>query len=169
MPKPNPTPPDLQPQDILRFWSKVKIRTTNNACWLYMGERQTRSPYGSFTFWRGGRRRVNAHRIAFLISTGIWSLLDICHHCDNPPCCNPAHLFKGTRADNMQDAARKGRTRTPKGIASPRAKLNDDAIKFIRETWASRAMTRKAMAEMFKVSMGAIQQVTDGRRWKHVV
>lgn len=35
--------------------------------------------------------------------------IQICHHCDTPLCCNPRHLFPGSRSDNAQDAIRKGR------------------------------------------------------------
>jgi hypothetical protein len=35
----------------------------------------------------------------------------ICHHCDNPSCVNPDHLFVGSYKDNNNDRALKGRTR----------------------------------------------------------
>lgn len=64
------------------------------------------SKYGVFAL--NGERR--AHRVAYTLAfgpipKGMWVL----HRCDNPPCCNPKHLFLGTRRDNIDDMIRKGR------------------------------------------------------------
>lgn len=64
---------------------------------------------------RHNGRMIGAHRVAFEVATGIVppSDMDVCHTCDNPPCCNPAHLFLGTHADNNADRHAKGRTVMP--------------------------------------------------------
>lgn len=96
---------NLSASDIERFWSKVEIRGENE-CWIWQAT-TNQSGYG--------RIRVNgtlfqAHRIAYVIRNGsIDDALFCCHTCDNPPCCNPSHLFLGTASDNMQDMSRKGR------------------------------------------------------------
>jgi hypothetical protein len=90
---------------IARFWAKVD-RSDPDGCWPWIGHR-IRKGYG--IHWAFNRKTV-AHRRAYELTYGsIPDGLFVCHHCDNPPCCNPDHLFVGTNSDNMQDCIRKGR------------------------------------------------------------
>ena len=77
-----------------------------DGCWVWTAATNSRG-YGHATF---DGARTYAHRIAYTLAYGpIPEGMFVCHRCDNPPCCNPAHLFVGTAADNAQDMAAKGR------------------------------------------------------------
>lgn len=92
--------------EALAFLAQLDLSGGLGACWLWLGVRNDRG-YGSLQF----RRRVEgAHRVAWMLFQGeIPPDLHVCHHCDCPACCNPAHLFLGTRRDNMRDMLRKER------------------------------------------------------------
>jgi hypothetical protein len=77
-------------------------------CWEFQGARTSPNGHGIMTV---DGKRVMAHRAAYEVWVGpILDGMKVCHHCDNPICCNPTHLFLGTQRDNMRDAAAKGRT-----------------------------------------------------------
>jgi hypothetical protein len=88
------------------FWSRVQ-RGGKDECWPWIGGCTDKNGYGQMRF-RG--KNELTHRIAYILTHGsIPDGLFACHHCDNPPCCNPHHLFEGTALDNMRDAISKGR------------------------------------------------------------
>lgn len=95
----------LRPQDITRFWSKVQ-RLGDDDCWEWQGKRD-KDGYGQFCI----RRDVYvASRVAFTLSKRPLLPDELaCHECDNPPCCNPAHLRADDQSGNRLDAILRNR------------------------------------------------------------
>jgi len=90
--------------------------------------------------------------------------LMVCHHCDNPICVRPDHLWLGTAADNSRDMWNKGRNVfQKKGI--PAQKLSRDQVTAIRKAYAESSVTAKALAENYGVSQGQIRKIVNGVRW----
>jgi hypothetical protein len=90
------------------FWNRVDRSTGEDECWLWTGSRNGEG-YGAV---KVNGSRFPAHRMALALTTGYCPpQLVACHRCDNPPCCNPAHLFWGTVYDNRHDCIAKGRAR----------------------------------------------------------
>lgn len=148
---------------IARFWTKV-ARGGANACWPYMRYR-FRQGYGQFYVGKA----ILAHVFAYETKHGEGSSQGfmVCHSCDNPPCCNPKHLFKGTALDNMRDKIAKGRDRAVRGEECSWAKLTTTDVKKIKRQIQTGVVQRK-IAKNFAVTPSLITYIKNGKAWGHV-
>lgn len=150
---------------IERFWSKVDKSGGPDACWPWTAGRYPKG-YGSF-YMRG--RDHQSSRVAWVLLNGDPGDLFVCHECDNPPCCNPAHLFLGSNSDNIVDAVQKGRHYSwfaenrgaVRGEKHPAAKLTAADAEAIR---ADVRPTRELAAE-YGVNGSTIRRIRAGTAW----
>lgn len=152
---------------VALFWSHVQ---KSDGCWEWQGRRTSRG-YGRTTGrLLGGPRTARAHRVAWELTNGpIPGGLGVLHRCDNPPCCNPDHLFLGTAADNAADMVAKGRAHHPKGKGeqSPAARLTTAQVMFMR-TLRSRGASILQLEALFGVSNQQVSKITSGKSWGHL-
>jgi hypothetical protein len=150
-----------------RFWAKVDSSAGLLACWPWTGYR-TPQGYGRLTV---NRSPTPASRVALGIAIGreLTAAEEACHTCDNPPCCNPAHLFVGTHADNVADANAKGRASggSLRGSSNPSARLTEVEVLAIRSTFDAGGVTKASLAARFGVSDTLIGLIVTGRLWQH--
>ena len=177
--------PHLTYREERRFWGKVQIAETDQ-CWPWLACSSPKG-YGMIGF-RG--KLYAAHRVAFFL-TEWWhnQSLCVCHRCDNPPCCNPSHLWLGTLADNSMDCIRKGRTnngsahrayargdrhharlrpeRLSRGEQHYKARLTESDVREIRSRFLQ-GETSRSLGQAFGVCKSNVLFVVHRKTWKHV-
>jgi hypothetical protein len=111
---------------------------------------------------------ILAHRVAWELAMGpIPDGMEVCHHCDNPPCCNSAHLFLGAHIDNMRDRDTKGRVRNrATGERHPDAVLTWADVREIRRLYASGRVFQRVLAARYGVRQTTIGRIVVGKNWK---
>lgn len=139
-----------------KFFQKVKI---TEDCWEWTGYVNP-AGYGSFS------NKKLAHRYMFehfngKIPKGICCL----HHCDNRICCNPSHIFLGTRTDNSRDKVEKNRQ--GKGSKMNKGKLVESQVLEIRKMRISEKKYRE-IADEFNISQDLVKIICKNKSWKHV-
>lgn len=159
--KPRFRKPPGTPFDTEYFLAR-SIPEPNSGCWIWDGATQWNG-YGAIA--KGGRT-VSAHRAhyEFIHKVTLAREIDVCHRCDNRSCVNPDHLFAGTRRENMQDCAKKGRIKVPElaGHKSPSAKLTVDQVRAIRRD----SRSNRALGRVYGVDKGTISNIRKGLTWR---
>lgn len=149
-----------------RFWPKVQ-RVDGAGCWFWRGstDRNGRGrilPDMNIAYTPGVKPTpALAYRVAWELTYGPIPIgMHVCHHCDNPNCVRPDHLFVGNALDNVADMIAKGRANH-----SGPAKLTRADAQSIRLRHAS-GETRKGLANAYGVSRSQIGRIVLGANWK---
>lgn len=177
-------PLHVSPGPVARFWAKVDTSAGLFGCWPWLASRNAHG-YGHFD-------GSSAHRFSLELALGrpLAAGMFACHTCDNPPCCNPGHLFEGTHQDNVDDRTKKGRSavgdhvpperrirgdrhparRIPgwrAGVRNGRHRLQEDDVRAIRGRLSAGVRWIDIAAE-FGISKGAVAHIAARRTWQHV-
>lgn len=155
-----------------RFWSKVQ-RGPANICWPWTKNTHPKWGYGRFRWTNpdtGKSEIANAHRVAFYLTYGYLPEMG-CHDCDNPPCCNPGHLYDGNAATNGADKAARGRARgkgdRQRGERNDFAVLTDQIVVQAR-LLAAQGIRHQAIADRLGVDRPALSYAISGKTWSHL-
>jgi hypothetical protein len=152
--RPFPTKAELLPYAD-KFWSGV-AKAGDDDCWLWTRGKDGKG-YGAISI---AGRVLQCSKVAFVLTNGDVSAgLSVRHDCDNPPCCNPAHLITGTHKQNMLDMASRGRV--------PSRKLTDErAIELLR--LRAIGATLRELAGRYGVSVSQVRKIVNGESYPHV-
>ncbi len=160
-------PKRTPPEDIL---ARIDVRAPDD-CWEWTGAKSR--GYGQLSF---AGEHWQSHRLVYALLCGPIPVgYEVCHTCDNPLCCNIAHLWLGTHAENIADRDRKGRGRwhqkypesVRRGERNSNAKLTTEAVRLIRKL-ARAGVRQKRIADVAGVSAGLVSQVIQRDKWAHV-
>lgn len=146
-----------------RFWAHINRRDGEAACWLWSGD------YGNRGYGRTSSHpeiSVLAHRVAWTLANGaIPAGLSVCHRCDRPACCNPAHLFLDDNAGNTRDKVSKGRQRGAPGERNAGAKMTWAGVREFRQRHAAGESAYR-LARAFGIGYSAAKCIAAGKTWR---
>ena len=142
-----------------RFWAKVK---KTPGCWIWIGSKNNMG-YG--LIWVAeDQRNWPAHRVSWKLRHGrLARRICVLHRCDTPACVNPDHLFLGTKGDNSQDAATKGRMMH--GERHAQARLTWAQVEAIRAEYVKGVFGFKKLGQKYGVSPSLVTLIVQRKIW----
>lgn len=139
-----------------------RLSIDEEGCWICSGAGRGYAGYPVISY-RGRTVTVGRLLLHFCKNFDLNSKLFACHHCDNPKCVNPDHLFLGTNRDNFEDCKRK--ERVSRGEKHTCAKLSDDQVNKLRADHAA-GMGSVRLARKYKITAPYAWRLATGRRRK---
>lgn len=150
-----------------RIWRRILRNTSfqSGGCFEWTGMRD-KNGYGMISV-NGDSRRVPRVVMWLLAEMPLMGELPVLHHCDNPPCWNPEHIYVGTYSENTRDAVRRGRIQARQGSRSSQAKLNEEIVYGIK-TRLRAGEPQAQIARSTSISKQIINDIAIGKTWAHV-
>jgi len=146
-------------------WGRID-KKSEDECWEWVGGKDTYG-YGIIMIdqvsWR-------SHRVVYTLTYNtIPDKLCVLHSCDNPACCNPKHLWLGTKQDNSIDMVKKGRHCDVRGIKHGRCKLLERDVLEIRRLYSSGNYSKTELSKKYNVGRTQITRIINNESWKHIL
>lgn len=136
-----------------------------DGCWEWTGSTKTRNGETRGRIMLDGERKNAAHWAWILYRGEISKGFQINHHCDNPLCVNPEHLYEGSQKENVEDISRRGRWPIRTGESNNNSKLCEKSVREIREM---SGVSNRSLAAEYGVSSAMIGLIRNGKAWTHL-
>lgn len=136
----------------------ANVCVSDTGCWNWKLSTNS-SGYGKINY-KG--KLLYTHRLSYFIWNRSLDKRDVCHTCDNRICCNPMHLFQGTRKENMNDALVKNRVQ--RGSDRHNTIFTEKDIVYIFNS----SEMQKDIAKKYGVSPATIGKIKRRETWRHV-
>jgi hypothetical protein len=144
---------DIAESEFMKF-----VLIEDAGCWIWIGG--TACGYGIFRGYR-------AHRFAYALFLGIDpGPMNVCHHCDTPPCVNPSHMFLGDHKSNAADRESKNRGNHIFGGDTPWSKISNAQAAEIKRLAEEGKFRQREIAEMFGVTQSHVSHIKRGSYWR---
>lgn len=157
--------------DELWNWFVSSLDKKENDCWEWSGCR-VNGKYGLMVY-NGGVILTHRYALTHMLKKDIPKDIYVLHSCNNPPCCNPAHLREGTHQENMTQRNTEGRLAMGKehgdkvrGEKQGGSKLTETQVIELRKNTEN--LSQNALADKYNVSRWNVRRIQQGISWKHV-